>query len=331
MLYYAYLSLGMFLFSLLGTRALVLALRSRGLLMDRPNARSNHIAPVPRGGGIAVVFAMGIFLMVADASYLLVAGMLLLAAISLVDDWIKLSPITRLAVQFVVVLLVLPEATEPLLPGILPDAIDQGIRVLMWLWFINLFNFMDGIDGIAGAEMISIAFGILVLATLSGTFGDNVSVMALLAFAAGAGFLWWNWHPAKIFLGDVGSVPIGFLLGYILFALAKEGYVAAAWILPAYFITDATVTLARRAWRGEKVWQAHSEHAYQKAVRAGRSHDEVAKLVFGVNIILIFLAALTTIYPEMALFNVLLAYGVCAKLMRVFSQGRKSALSAPGK
>ncbi len=116
-----------------------------------------------------------------------------------------------------------------------------------------------------------------------------------LALLAGAlGFLWWNWHPARIFLGDVGSVPLGFLIGWLLLVLAKNGHWQAALILPLYYLADATITLIRRALRGEKVWQAHREHFYQQAVRRGLSHADVVRHVLALNLVLVLLAVAAT-------------------------------------
>lgn len=327
MLYYTYLSLGAFLMSLLGTRLMVLGF-SRHLL-DFPSARSNHTTPTPRGGGLAVVFTLAIFLLVAEGSFLLVAALLLLAMISLVDDWLGLPPLTRLGVQALAVLMMLPDVSAPLLNllDFLPSWIVYILITLSWLWMINLFNFMDGIDGLAGAELMSVCFGLLVVSALTATFGDLFSLYALVGMAAGCGFLWWNWQPARIFLGDVGSVPLGFFLGYLLLGLAGEGYVAAALILPAYFVLDATLTLTLRLKRGEKVWEAHSQHWYQRAVRSGRSHSEVVKLVIGINMLLIFLAVITVIYPEINVLGVVLAYALCGVLLRFLVRGGKSAVA----
>src|SRR3546814_9909535 len=119
--------------------------------------------------------------------------------------------------------------------------------------------------------------------------------------AAAAGFLWWNWHPAKVFLGDVGSVPLGFMLGWLLLGLAAAGHWAPALILPLYYLADATITLACRALRRERVWRAHREHFYQRAVQRGRSHATVSRAVFGVNACLAALALASLTAPWMAL------------------------------
>ena len=148
---------------------------------------------------------------------------------------------------------------------------------LGWVWFINLFNFMDGIDGISGVECLGIGLGVAVIAALDGVPSGHGSLGICLA-AAAAGFLIWNWHPAKVFMGDVGSVPLGFLIGWLLLDMAAAGAWAPAVILPAYYLADATITLLRRLLRGAAPWQAHRDHFYQQATQAGRSHARVASL-----------------------------------------------------
>ncbi len=160
---------------------------------------------------------------------------------------------------------------------------------LLWVWFINLFNFMDGIDGLAGVEAACIGFGIA-LVPVAAALPDVFGTFGIAIAAASLGFLIWNWHPAKIFLGDIGSVPLGFLLGWLLLWLAANGQWAAAVILPLYYLADATITLLRRGVRGEKVWQAHRQHFYQHAVRHGLDHDQVVRHVLFVDLVLVALA-----------------------------------------
>ncbi len=331
--YYIFISMGAFLFSLLGTRLMILALRRNPLFIDRPNQRSNHTAPTPRGGGVAVVFSLIVFLLAADASYWLIIGLALIATVSLLDDMITLSPITRLLVQLFCVLIVQEDAQFVLFGDLIPAWLDYLLVVGCWVWFINLFNFMDGIDGIAAAEVISIGIGICLITAATGMFGNQLSIFALLMVAAGSGFLWWNWHPAKIFLGDVGSISLGLLLGYLLFSSMQGGtiikdmrYVYPALILPAYYLTDSTLTLLKRLWRGEKIWQAHSQHYYQRAVRNGRSHRLVVENILGVNILLICLTVFTLIMPELALFDLFVAYAMVGALMHNFTRPPRHAL-----
>jgi UDP-N-acetylmuramyl pentapeptide phosphotransferase/UDP-N-acetylglucosamine-1-phosphate transferase len=211
----------------------------------------------------------------------IVLGAVLLAAVSWLDDLRGLSPVARLLAQAAAVLIgvfVLSGPQEPL---------HLAAIGLVWIWWINLFNFMDGIDGLAGSEAAAIAAGLLLFASVEA--GADLALRTLAAALTGAaiGFLVWNWSPAKIFLGDVGSVPLGYILGFLLLDLAVRGYWKIALILPLYFLADATITLVRRLLRGERFWQAHREHFYQQAVRRGLGHAAVAKRVIAADLVLI--------------------------------------------
>jgi UDP-N-acetylmuramyl pentapeptide phosphotransferase/UDP-N-acetylglucosamine-1-phosphate transferase len=213
-----------------------------------------------------------------------------LAVISWADDLNGLSPLTRLAAQTAAVTaaLVFGPEQSPLFQGLLPMPVDTFVAGLLWVWFINLFNFMDGIDGITGIEAASIGIGIVLIS------GEVPGLYAIAIVGVTVGFLKWNWHPAKVFMGDVGSVPLGFLLGWLLLGMAADGYWVAALILPAYYLMDATTTLVRRALAGEKVWQAHREHFYQKAVQRGLSHATVSRAVLSLNSVLVVAAIMST-------------------------------------
>jgi UDP-N-acetylmuramyl pentapeptide phosphotransferase/UDP-N-acetylglucosamine-1-phosphate transferase len=154
---------------------------------------------------------------------------------------------------------------------------------------VNLFNFMDGIDGITAVETITISGGLAAISAL--VFHASLGFfMAAAPAAAALGFLYWNWAPSRIFLGDVGSVPLGYLLGGLLVFAAAVGFWEAAMILPLYYLVDASLTLAKRALRREKLWQAHREHFYQRAVQHGFSHAAVAGRIAACNTILVLLA-----------------------------------------
>jgi UDP-N-acetylmuramyl pentapeptide phosphotransferase/UDP-N-acetylglucosamine-1-phosphate transferase len=291
------------------TTAVLIGLLRRRAILDHPNARSSHDRPTPRGGGLAVV-PITLLAWVAGAGFDLPGGMVVilcgavaLALLSWIDDLQSLPAALRLAVQAVVVGIGIKWLDDHglIFQGLLPAWLDALLGGLLWLWFVNLFNFMDGIDGISGVETISIGAGLAALATLAAGGAPPAWFGATLA-AAAAGFLVWNWHPARIFLGDVGSVPVGFLLGFLLLALAARGYWAAALILPAYYLADATITLARRARRRERIWQAHAEHFYQRAVQSGMSHAQVSLAVLAANLVLIGLAltSLSAPLPSLA-------------------------------
>jgi UDP-N-acetylmuramyl pentapeptide phosphotransferase/UDP-N-acetylglucosamine-1-phosphate transferase len=170
----------------------------------------------------------------------------------------------------------------------------MALSGVAWLWFVNLFNFMDGIDGLAGSETAAIGLGAVLLASI-GAVGVVPGALGLVLVGAALGFLLWNWQPAKIFLGDVGSIPLGYLIGWLLLALAAQGHWVAALLLPGYYLADASLTLARRLMRGERIWQAHREHFYQHAVRQGRSHAQVVLAISITNGGLLILALISTI------------------------------------
>jgi len=146
---------------------------------------------------------------------------------------------------------------------------------------------MDGIDGLAGGETGAIGMGLLLFAGFGGGADPELALLAVPIIGAAIGFLVWNWSPARIFLGDVGSAPLGYLLGFLLLDLAVRGFWKIALILPLYYLADATITLARRLLRGERVWQAHREHYYQQAVRRGLGHAAVVERVIVGDILLI--------------------------------------------
>jgi UDP-N-acetylmuramyl pentapeptide phosphotransferase/UDP-N-acetylglucosamine-1-phosphate transferase len=278
-------AIGAFATTVILTRIALAWLRHRQVL-DLPNERSSHTMPTPRGGGLGLTPVIACVLALFHQPAL-AAGALALMALSWVDDRRGLPPGPRFAAHALVVAgAMIALGDTAILP--LPLWLDRLLVGLGWLWFVNLFNFMDGIDGISGVECAGIGLGIALIG------GPDLGVPALAVAAAGAGFLVWNWHPAKLFLGDSGSVPLGLVLGGLLAALAAQGQLAAALILPAYYIADATITLLWRLKDGEKVWQAHRRHFYQRAVRGGQSHARVSGAVAAVNAVLIGCAFLTT-------------------------------------
>ncbi len=278
-----------------GTWAALVLLARLGVY-DRPNERSSHSVAKPRGGGLALVpLLMAGWIAWTGWSYLAPAGFwqviaaaALLAGVSWVDDLRGLPAALRFAAQAAAVALGLSGFAGAgwVFQGLLPPIVDRAAAALLWLWFINLFNFMDGIDGISGVEASSVGIGLALVALLAGLAPELVALPLLLA-AATLGFLVWNWPPARLFLGDVGSVPLGFLLGWLLLLAAAQGQWAAALIAPLYYLADATVTLIKRGLRRAKVWQAHREHAYQRAVLGGLSHRAVTCRVLACNSVLV--------------------------------------------
>ena len=308
LLLYGLFALGTLGMTWAATGAVLGSLRARAIL-DHPNERSSHATPTPRGAGLAVV---GVTLL----AWCLVAALtgalglywpvllaaLALAAISWRDDLYGLAAWPRLIAQALAVaagMTALP-GDGPIFQGLLPPLLDTAVAALGWLWFVNLFNFMDGIDGISGVEAVAIGGG-LCLVALVGGMGDGAGLYALIVAMAALGFLPWNWHPARIFLGDVGSVPLGYLIGWLLLGAAAAGFWAAALLLPLYYLADATLTLFSRLRRREPVWQAHRKHYYQRAVRRGISQVRVVATVIALDLLLIGAALLSLTSPLISL------------------------------
>lgn len=298
--------IGTFLASWLLTGRVLAYLRRRAIL-DHPNDRSSHSIPTPRGGGWGVMLTLlpawalialtGVGGSDGGLRVLpILAGAAALMAVSWMDDRRGLGPAPRFLAQIAAVaagLTALP-ADGLVFQGLLPLWADRLVAAVGWLWFVNLFNFMDGIDGLAGSEAATIGAGLALVVAVGG-LDPAYGLYGLAAAGAALGFLLWNWHPAKLFMGDVGSVPLGFTLGWLLLAVAASGLWAAALLVPAYFLADATVTLLRRAAEGKKVWQAHREHFYQKATQRGRNHAQVVRLVLALNAALLALAVVSVL------------------------------------
>ena len=307
----------------------VLAYLRHRAILDHPNDRSSHSIPTPRGGGWGVMltvlpvwFLIGAWTGDLGHALPVLIGVAALMAVSWMDDQRGLGPAPRFLIQIAAVaggLSALP-GEAPVFQGFLPFWLDRLIAAIGWLWFVNLFNFMDGIDGLAGSETVSIGGGLALIGALAGA-GPAFGLYGMAAAGAALGFLMWNWHPAKLFMGDVGSVPLGYALGWLLLSLAAAGFWPAALLIPAYFLTDATFTLLRRLVEGKKVWQAHREHFYQKAIQRGRNHAQVVRLVLALNAVLIALAAASltlgwpVLVPGMA--AVLLLLATLARSLRV--------------
>jgi Fuc2NAc and GlcNAc transferase len=292
---------------LLGTVAFLASAALAGLLrryalahalLDIPNERSSHSVPTPRGGGLAIAVVVLVGLVILGRAHVLVprtviglvGGGLLVAVIGWLDDRHEVRPALRItahvaaAAWTVAWLGGMPSLT------ITPGAAHLGaggtaLAMLGIVWLINLYNFMDGIDGLAATEAFTVsAAGALLLADSS----SPLALVALLVAAAAAGFLLWNWPPARLFMGDVGSGFLGYIFGGMALASENGGTLPALlWlVLLGPFFVDATVTLLRRMLRGERWYAAHRAHAYQRAVQAGWSHRRVTIIMAGLSAIL---------------------------------------------
>lgn len=288
------------------TKALIPWLTRRGIVAEE-NDRSMHLGAIPKGGGLPLLLSALASLTALTQPMKLPAALLastaLVAIVSWRDDLKPLSASWRFILHLVAATLFVAwlPADALVFQGYLPTVIDRALTIIALVWMINLYNFMDGINGIAGSETVAITAGYLILGT---TAVANLSYMSIAAALLGstAGFLLWNLRAkALVFLGDVGSAPLGLLMGALMIDLAVHGVWAAALILPAYFLADATLTLLRRLATGHMPWSAHKTHYYQRAAAAYKSHVAVVWRVAAANALLIAAALWSVTAPWAAI------------------------------
>jgi Fuc2NAc and GlcNAc transferase len=307
-------------------------------MIDVPNERSSHKAPTPRGGGVSIVGTATAALMVLnilgalriELLLALIGGGVAVAMVGLLDDRHRLPAGTRLAVHLGAAIwaLIFLGGLPPLRIG--EQVINFGwfgyvLGVLGIVWLINLFNFMDGIDGLAGSEAVFVASAGALLATVT-PISTDVAAAGFAFAAACCGFLYWNWPPAKIFMGDVGSGYLGYVIAVLALASTRDNPISLwVWlILGGVFFVDATVTLVRRGVRGDRVHQAHRSHAYQWLARRWGSHRRVTVAVSMVNVIwLLPCAFLATLHPDRAVAIVVVALVPLVALAIAAGSGRR--------
>ncbi len=304
--------------------------------LARPNARSSHREPTPQGGGIALVAAM-VLVLAGVAIFspslfgdplriaVLFIAVIALAVVGATDDVRPMEALPRLALQAVavlIVILVLP--TDLQIFPFLPWWFERALLLIGTLWFVNLVNFMDGLDWITVAEVVPVTAALVAIGAMGALPSDGM-IVALTLLGATIGFAPFNRPVAKLFLGDVGSLPIGLLIAWLLILVAGNGYIVATLLLPLYYIADATITLFRRLFNGETITQAHRSHFYQRATDGGYGVIEIVARVFAVNIVLALLAISTMITPSRELHLAALAAGclLVGVLLWRFGRGKR--------
>jgi UDP-N-acetylmuramyl pentapeptide phosphotransferase/UDP-N-acetylglucosamine-1-phosphate transferase len=312
--------------------------------LARPNARSSHVTPTPQGGGIAVLAAalgvVALALGLGDvapgftaAFAWLAASAVALAVVGAVDDIRPLPALPRLLLQFacVTAVVLIVGGSARILPEAVPLWLERVLAILAGVWFVNLVNFMDGLDWITVAEMVPVCTAILGLAFALERPG--VAVVAAALGGALIGFAPFNKPVARLFLGDVGSLPIGLLVAWMLYEIAAAGAFAAALLLPLYYLADATITLVRRLLRGERVWEAHRSHFYQRATTNGFPVGAVVGHVFGLNVALAGLAALTLVWSGWVadITALVVGAGLVGWVLRRFSTDVRQARGTPAR
>ncbi len=275
-------------------------------LLDIPNARSSHSVPTPRGGGWSIIIVFLFFavlsLFLPDAPVQLLVGLvfstLAFALLGWQDDKYDLPASIRFLFQLLIAAIFTAWLVWDGMPGFtlsLGGAVIILSSILWIVWMANLYNFMDGIDGISAVET-------LILGTVTSFWfamygAISIAIICIAVAGAALGFLHWNWSPAKIFMGDVGSLALGafFAIIAVIGSSSLSIPLSAFLILYAVYLTDSGVTLLYRVIKKEKWWQAHRSHFYQRAVQSGYSHAQVSLAVMGINLLLAVLASLVIV------------------------------------
>lgn len=279
-------------------------------VMDIPNERSSHTVPTPRGGGAAIimVFYVGIFYFRESVDvqlfYALLCG-LPIAFIGLMDDIFTLSSKIRFLIQSIsagMALYFLDGITH--MDFILFELQGWWLNIIAFfamVWLTNLYNFLDGIDGYAGSEALTVGLGLFLL------FNNP---LGLVIVAAALGFLIFNWHQASIFMGDIGSTTLGFIFAVFVFYDTGHGNIYVWLVLLSLFWFDATLTLIRRYLNGERISQAHKKHAYQRLVQSGWAHDKVVWYALLFNLVFLGLLYYVENVLIVFVFNIILLVGI---------------------
>jgi UDP-N-acetylmuramyl pentapeptide phosphotransferase/UDP-N-acetylglucosamine-1-phosphate transferase len=302
-------------------------------VLAHPNVLSSHATATPEGAGLAVIAAL---LIVCIAALLLqtvepppslvpvLASAAFLTVLGGLDDAHKLAVSWRFAGQTIAalaIILTLPPDFR-LIPEFLPLAVERSLMVLGVIWFVNAINFLDGIDWMTVVQVVPMTLGIAILQGL-GVVPGGIGLLALALLGAMLGFAVFNKHPAQIFLGDAGSLPIGLLLAYMLIYVA-EAHLVSALLLALYSLADSMITLLRRMIDGEKIWSGHRRHFYQRATALGLSAPQVTARVFALGLVLMGLAIAAALSRSLTADVVLLGIGAVATgfVLFNFTRGR---------
>jgi Fuc2NAc and GlcNAc transferase len=315
----------------------------RSALIDVPNERSSHSIPTPRGGGVAIVLSLLLGIGLAalfgwvsdDVTIALVGGGVLTAAVGFLDDERDIGAGPRAALHLVAAAWAVFWLGGVPAVHIGSHTVQLGLAgsalaILGVAWLINLYNFMDGIDGLAGSQaVVAGGLGATLLFTLGHT---GLGLVSLLVAAAAAGFMYWNWEPARIFMGDVGSSFLGFVFGVLALASEAAGAVPlTGWLLLlGVFIFDATATLIRRVAAGERWYEAHRKHAYQRLLAAGWSHGRVTGFAIAAIVVMGGFAAAGTVHPELMPALIVAGVSVLAALYLAIESITPMPLAAGG-
>ncbi len=325
MTFYLILSFSVFFISLIGTKLVILTLKNRPTTPNIDLLLGKRKAPTPANGGIAVVFAIIIGLLGTEVNsvYKIIPSIFLLTGLPLLSSIMPFPRTIKLAARLAAIIISIGVFPSPIFSDLLPPLFDKILAVFFWLWIIHSFDKLEKVDGLLPVQMITIGAGLSAITILSEAFFSDLSIQALVFTMAGVGFLWWNHYPAKVFAGEIASVPAGFVGGYLLLLASSHVYFEAALIIPAYFLADSFITFFNRPF-SEKLDREQKPTAQPlyclRAIRKSKAPQWVIRTITGINMLLIFLEAQILISPQMLIFNLIIAYAMVFTLVWYFAR-----------
>lgn len=284
-------------------------------VIDKPSTRRLHQTNTPRGGGLSVVLVLLIlgsmfdyFILKSSTGYFkLLPPLLAISAISFLDDIKNVHPLLRLIVHTLCASVAVSLFLRPmtLSHGILPIFVDAIFAIIGLVAFLNIYNFLDGIDGITAIETIHLSTTILLLCYLQYDLIISVNLIITvitILLACSISFLIFNWHPAQIFIGDIGTISIGFLIGIclLLISASSSNLFVASVIASLYYLADGILTILIRFINGEKIWKPHLKHFFQIAIKNGMMNSQVIWRIIICNFCLMIFSILALHYPVQA-------------------------------
>ncbi len=313
MTFYLILSFSVFFISLIGTKLVILTIQNRPVSPNIELITGKRKLPPAANGGIALVFSCIIGLLGTEIDYRVILSIFLLMGFSLLNNITKLPVSLKLIIRLIAVIIPVSIFDFPIFSGFATPFFDKILAISLWLWIIHSFEKLEKVEGMLPIQIISIGLGLSAITILSEKFFSPLSIQSLIFSTAGAGFLWWNFYPAKVLAGDIASVPCGFIAGYLLLFAASSGYPEAAIILPAYFLADSAITFFNRPF-SEKLEKNKKPKPRPlfcfRAIINSRSPEWITRTIAGINMLLVLLEAQILISPQMSLFNVAMAYAM---------------------
>lgn len=321
MIFNIILAFSVFFISLVGTKLVILTLQKKPVSPNVGILTGKRKMPTPHNGGIALVFAVIIGFLGANTDYTIVTSIFILTGVPLLKNIMPFPRTAALIVRIFAILIALFSFHGAIFSDLFPRFLDKTLACLFWLWIIYSFEKLEKLEGMLPIQAISIGAGLIAVTILDKTFSSPLSIQALIIAMGGIGFWWWNHYPAKVLAGEIASVPMGFVCGYLLLIAASQGYIEAAFIIPAYFLADSLVTFFNRPFSEKIEKKSVTKTLFALRATANNASPKlVVRLITGINMLLIFLETQILISPRMAIFNLLIAYAMVFNLVWVFAR-----------